>query len=141
MTKVIIQTYPTVGNLEEMAKYRPIGRNTEMFQRLLEEMRALAVAADDLGYWGISHTEHHFHSEGVELSPDPGLYNLWAGTATKRLHHGQLGYVLPTHDPVRLAERTAMIDQMLQGRFFVGLARGYQSRWCDVLGQRIGVIG
>lgn len=68
MTKVIIQTYPTVGNLEEMAKYRPIGRNTEMFQRLLEEMRALAVAADDLGYWGISHTEHHFHSEGVELS-------------------------------------------------------------------------
>ena len=141
MTKVIIQTYPTVGNLEEMAKYRPIGRNTEMFQRLLEEMRALAVAADDLGYWGISHTEHHFHSEGVELSPDPGLYNLWAGTATKRLHHGQLGYVLPTHDPVRLAERTAMIDQMLQGRFFVGLARGYQSRWCDVLGQRIGVSG
>ena len=30
-----------------------------------------------------------------------------------------------------------MIDHMLAGRFFVGLARGYQRRWVDVLGQRM----
>ncbi|TWE13399.1 LLM class flavin-dependent oxidoreductase [Rudaeicoccus suwonensis] len=138
MPKVIVQVYPTTGDLTEMSEHRPIGRSTWAVQRLLDGLVQIAQAADELGYWGLSHTEHHFHSEGIELSPDPGLYNLWAGMRTKRLRHGQLGYVLPFHDPVRLAEETAMIDQMLGGRLFVGMARGYQNRWVDVLGQRTG---
>jgi alkanesulfonate monooxygenase SsuD/methylene tetrahydromethanopterin reductase-like flavin-dependent oxidoreductase (luciferase family) len=138
MTKVIVQVYPTLGNLEEMEALRPIGRNNGAFQALLDDLMQLALAADVLGYWGLSHTEHHFHSEGLELSPDPGLYNLFLGTRTRRLHHGQLGYVLPSHDPIRLAERTAMIDHMIGGRLFVGMTRGYQTRWVDVLAQRMG---
>ncbi len=104
---------------------------------MLASLERLALLLDELGYWGLSHTEHHFHSEGLELSPDPGLYNLHLGRRTTRLRHGQLGFVLPTHDPIRLAERCSMIDHMLEGRFFVGLARGYQRRWIDVLGQRM----
>jgi alkanesulfonate monooxygenase SsuD/methylene tetrahydromethanopterin reductase-like flavin-dependent oxidoreductase (luciferase family) len=138
MTKVIIQVYPTMGGIDEMAALRPIGRNAAAYQELLDGLLELALAADELGYWGLSHTEHHFHSEGLEVSPDPGLYNLFLGTRTKRLHHGQLGFVLPTHDPLRLAERTAMIDHMIGGRLFVGMTRGYQSRWVDVLAQRMG---
>jgi alkanesulfonate monooxygenase SsuD/methylene tetrahydromethanopterin reductase-like flavin-dependent oxidoreductase (luciferase family) len=40
-----------------------------------------------------------------------------------------LGYVLPTHNPVRAAEEIATLDHMLKGRLLVGFTRGYQSRW------------
>jgi alkanesulfonate monooxygenase SsuD/methylene tetrahydromethanopterin reductase-like flavin-dependent oxidoreductase (luciferase family) len=136
-TKVIIQVHPSIGDPSRHPERRPIGRDNELYQQMLASLERLALALDDMGYWGLSHTEHHFHSEGLELSPDPGLYNLYLGRKTKRLHHGQLGYVLPTRDPIRLAETCSMLDHMLGGRFFVGLARGYQRRWVDVLGQRM----
>lgn len=139
MPKVIVQVYPSLGDHDAMARHRPIGRDPEVFHSVMHGLRELAVAMDELGYWGLSHVEHHFHSEGMELSPDPGLWNLYLGQATKRLMHGQLGYVLPARDPIRLAEKIAMIDHMLEGRLFVGVARGYQSRWVDVLGQRLNV--
>jgi alkanesulfonate monooxygenase SsuD/methylene tetrahydromethanopterin reductase-like flavin-dependent oxidoreductase (luciferase family) len=137
-TKIIVQVYPSVGDPTDPQARRPIGRDNEAYQRMLVSLERLALALDDMGYWGLSHTEHHFHSEGIEVSPDPGLYNLYLGRRTERLHHGQLGYVLPARDPIRLAETCAMLDHMLEGRFFVGLARGYQHRWVDVLGQHMG---
>lgn len=139
MPKVIVQIYPSLGDHEEMARRRPIGRDPEAFHSVMNGMKTIAKAMDEMGYWGLSHVEHHFHSEGMELSPDPGLWNLYLGQATTRLMHGQLGFVLPARDPIRLAEKIAMIDHMLEGRLFVGLTRGYQSRWMDVLGQRLHV--
>lgn len=139
MPKVIVQIYPSLGDHEAMARRRPIGRDPEAFHSVMHGMKVIAKAMDEMGYWGLSHVEHHFHSEGMELSPDPGLWNLYLGQATERLMHGQLGFVLPARDPIRLAEKIAMIDHMLEGRLFVGVARGYQSRWMDVLGQRLHV--
>lgn len=139
MPKVILQVYPTMGDTEEMTKRRPIGRDPEAYQNMLESLVELVKAADDLGYWGITHVEHHFHSEGLEISPSPLLLNAYLGTFTKRLNHGQLGLVLPANDPIRLAEECAMVDHMLGGRFFVGLARGYQARWQNVIGQKFTV--
>ena len=139
MPKVIVQIYPSLGDHDAMARRRPIGRDPEAFHTVMHGMKDIAKAMDEMGYWGLSHVEHHFHSEGMELSPDPGLWNLYLGQATERLMHGQLGFVLPARDPIRLAEKIAMIDHMLEGRLFVGVARGYQSRWMDVLGQRLHV--
>jgi alkanesulfonate monooxygenase SsuD/methylene tetrahydromethanopterin reductase-like flavin-dependent oxidoreductase (luciferase family) len=102
-------------------------------------MIELCQRADELGYWGITHVEHHMHSEGMEISPAPILLNVFLGAYTKQLRHGQLGLVLPAHDPIRLAEEIAVADHMLKGRFFVGMARGYQARWQNILGQRFGV--
>src|ERR1700744_6167706 len=121
MPKVIVQIYPSLGDHEAMREHRPIGRNPEVFHSVMGGMREIAVALDELGYWGLSHVEHHFHSEGLELSPDPGLWTLYLGGITRRLRHGQLGYVLPARDPLRLAESIAMIDHMLEGRLFVGV--------------------
>ena len=139
MPKVILQVYPTVGNLEQMRARRPIGRDAEAYQEMQESLVELAQAADELGYWGITHVEHHAHSEGLEISPAPLLLNVHLGHYTKRLRHGQLGLVLPTHDPVRLAEEIAVADHMLKGRLFVGMARGYQARWQNVIGQKFNV--
>jgi alkanesulfonate monooxygenase SsuD/methylene tetrahydromethanopterin reductase-like flavin-dependent oxidoreductase (luciferase family) len=139
MTKVILQVYPTLGDTTEMARRRPIGRNNEAYQNMLVSLVELVQAADRLGYWGITHVEHHAHSEGLEISPDPLMLNIYLGQFTKRLMHGQLGIVVPTHDPVRLAAQIAIADHMLKGRLFVGMARGYQARWQNVIGQRFGV--
>jgi alkanesulfonate monooxygenase SsuD/methylene tetrahydromethanopterin reductase-like flavin-dependent oxidoreductase (luciferase family) len=137
--KVILQVYPSLGNTDEMAQRRPIGRDNEAYQSMLDGLVELAQAADDLGYWGMAHVEHHLHSEGMELSPSPLMLNLHLGHHTKRLHHGQLGLVLPSHDPIRLAEEIAIADHMLKGRLFVGMARGYQTRWMNILCQKLGV--
>lgn len=139
MPKVILQVYPTLGNTDEMERLRPIGRNSDAYQNTLQSLVELAKAADDLGYWGLAHVEHHFHSEGMELSPAPLMLNIYLGHFTKRLMHGQLGLVLPAHDPLRLAEEIAIADHILKGRLFVGMARGYQTRWQNVLCQKVGV--
>ncbi len=138
-TKVILQAYPALGGIEDMIRLKPIGRNNDAYQNMLEGMVELVKAADELGYWGIAHVEHHMHSEGLEISPAPLLLNLYLGMFTKRLRHGQLGLVLPSHDPIRLAEEIAIVDHMLQGRLFVGMARGYQARWQNILCQTYGV--
>jgi alkanesulfonate monooxygenase SsuD/methylene tetrahydromethanopterin reductase-like flavin-dependent oxidoreductase (luciferase family) len=135
--KVILFWLPTIGTREKIERTPPpIGRNNEAYQEMLTELKELAKAADDLGFWGIAHTEHHFHSEGSEISTNPGLLNLYMAEGTKQIRFGSIGYVLPSWDPLRLAEETAMIDHMLKGRFFMGLARGYQDRWVNVLGQK-----
>ena len=139
--KTILQVYPIMADPETAAAKRPVGRDAEQYQVMLDYLVHTARTADRLGYWGMCHTEHHFHSEGLEVSPDPGILNLYLGLHTEQLRLGQLGYVLPTRDPIRLAEQTAMIDHMLKGRFFVGLARGYQRRWTNVLGQVFGAQG
>jgi alkanesulfonate monooxygenase SsuD/methylene tetrahydromethanopterin reductase-like flavin-dependent oxidoreductase (luciferase family) len=139
LTEVILQVYPSLGAEDEMAARRPIGRDNEAYQRMLTSLGELCQRADELGYWGITHVEHHMHSEGMEISPAPLLLNVHLAKYTKRLRHGQLGLVLPAHDPVRLAEEIAIADHMLQGRLFVGMARGYQARWQNVLCQRFDV--
>jgi alkanesulfonate monooxygenase SsuD/methylene tetrahydromethanopterin reductase-like flavin-dependent oxidoreductase (luciferase family) len=135
--KVILFWLPTIGTREKIERTPPpIGRDHEAYQSMLEELKELAKAADELGFWGIAHTEHHFHSEGSEISTNPGLLNLYMAEGTRQIRFGSIGYVLPSWDPIRLAEETAMVDHMLKGRFFMGLARGYQDRWVNVLGQK-----
>jgi alkanesulfonate monooxygenase SsuD/methylene tetrahydromethanopterin reductase-like flavin-dependent oxidoreductase (luciferase family) len=139
VTKVILQVYPSLGTEDKMKELRPIGRNNQAYQDMLSSLVDLVKAADDLGYWGITHVEHHGHSEGMEISPSPLMLNLYLGHFTKRLMHGQLGLVLPAHDPVRLAEEIAIADHMLRGRLIVGMARGYQARWQNIMCQKYGV--
>jgi hypothetical protein len=69
MTEVILQVSPSLGDEEEMAARRPIGRDNQAYQRMISGLMELVKAADDLGYWGITHVEHHRHSEGMEISP------------------------------------------------------------------------
>src|SRR5262249_53142549 len=86
-------------------------------------------------------TEHHFHSEGLEVSvaPIPFLADLAA--RTRRIKLATLVLALPTWDPIRLAEEIAMLDHLSQGRFLPGIGRGYQDRWVKVLGQKYAVGG
>ncbi|HEX2275659.1 MAG TPA: LLM class flavin-dependent oxidoreductase, partial [Candidatus Tectomicrobia bacterium] len=89
-------------------------------------------------FWGVSTIEHHFHSEGYEVGPIPGVLNGYWAAITKNVRIGQLGYVMSAQNPIRVAEETAIIDHLTGGRSFVGFARGYQARWTNILGQHLG---
>ncbi len=135
--KVIIQIYPMMPAKDEhdRAARAPIGRNRELYHEVLHDWTDLVRLADDLGVWGISTIEHHLHSEGYEVGPNPGVLNGYWAAIVKNANIGSLGYVMATQDPIRVAEETAILDHLTKGRFFVGLARGYQSRWANILGQ------
>jgi len=51
----------------------PLGGKPSVIKSSLMDSQFLAEAADDLGLWGISSIEHHFHSEGYEVGPSPGI--------------------------------------------------------------------
>jgi alkanesulfonate monooxygenase SsuD/methylene tetrahydromethanopterin reductase-like flavin-dependent oxidoreductase (luciferase family) len=140
--KVIVQLYPVLPaeDRTDRERKRPLGRNSELYHRVLHESLDLVKAIDEMGVWGISTIEHHLHSEGYELGPNPGVLNAWWAGQVKRAYLGSLGYVMATRDPIRVAEETAILDHMTKGRFFVGLTRGYQARWTNILGQSIDAV-
>ena len=140
MLKPITISYPVLPAKDEAerAALRPIGRNRERYQAAISGLTEIIQAADELGFWGAATPEHHFWSEGYEVCPSPGATNAYWLAKTKNIHIGPLGYVMSTHNPLRVAEEVAVIDHLSQGRTFVGFARGYQSRWTNVLGQHLG---
>ena len=114
---------------------RPLGRNQQLYHRVIHEWTDVLRAAEALGVWGAGAIEHHLHSEGYEVGPSPGALNAYWAAKLSRMHVGAMGYVMATQDPIRVAEETSVIDHLSEGRFFVGFARGYQSRWTNILGQ------
>ncbi|RKQ13239.1 LLM class flavin-dependent oxidoreductase [Ureibacillus endophyticus] len=128
---------PVIAGREEVEHMgRFAGQDRKLYQELLKDLSEQAKYIDKHGFHGLCFTEHHFHVEGYEVSTNPIMLGLYLGLQTKNLRIGQLGNVLPTHDPIRLAENLAILDQMLQGRAFAAFDRGYQERWVRTLAQK-----
>ena len=139
MVKVLLQLYPVIpATRAEREAQRPMGRNRERYQELLGGWHDIVRAADRLGVWGVATVEHHFHSEGYEVGPNPGVLDAYWAAITENVRVGQLGYVMSAQNPIRVAEETAILSHLAEGRIFVGFARGYQSRWTNILGQHLG---
>jgi alkanesulfonate monooxygenase SsuD/methylene tetrahydromethanopterin reductase-like flavin-dependent oxidoreductase (luciferase family) len=122
--------YVTIGRRRELEQGMA-GKNPVLYQRMLAEIGEYARFCDEAGYAGIGIPEHHLQVEGFELGQDPGLMALYMGLQTKRLRLNQFGYVLPTHNPLRVAEHAATLDHLLGGRLNVAFVRGYQARWFE----------
>jgi alkanesulfonate monooxygenase SsuD/methylene tetrahydromethanopterin reductase-like flavin-dependent oxidoreductase (luciferase family) len=140
--KVILQLYPMLpaDGEEGRRKARPLGRNADVYHSVLHDWIDVIKAADQMGVWGAATIEHHLHSEGYEVGPNPGIMNAWWAGQVKNMHVGALGYVAATQDPIRVAEETAILDHITRGKYFVGFARGYQSRWTNIIGQFSGTV-
>ena len=135
--KFILFLLPTLpATLAERKKLRPLASHSEYWQAMFAEVVELAQLAEEVGFDAIAFPEHHLHSEGFEIGGPPEFL-LYVAMHTKRVKIGPIGYVLPGWDPLRLAITTAWLDQLTQGRSFIGLARGYQQRWLDQMAQKI----
>ncbi|WP_179476301.1 LLM class flavin-dependent oxidoreductase [Mycolicibacterium vinylchloridicum] len=106
------------------------------YSAMLDELRKLVVQADELGFHSFSTVEHHFHTEGIEVMPSPMVLYSHLAAITKQISFIPLSLVLPTSNPLRIAEDVALFDQLYPGRIQVGVARGYQSRWMQTIAQQ-----
>src|SRR6266851_332879 len=90
---------------------------------IYQEDLALAEMAEPLGFDSIWGVEHHFSP--YTMIPDVLQFLTFMAGRTRRVGFGSMVVVLPWHDPVRVAEQIAMLDNYLGGRELVlGFGRG-----------------
>jgi alkanesulfonate monooxygenase SsuD/methylene tetrahydromethanopterin reductase-like flavin-dependent oxidoreductase (luciferase family) len=99
---------------------------------------AQAIAADRLGYEIFWATEHHFRIFGGML-PNPQLLLSAIAPATTRIRLGTAVSTLPLHNPVRVAEDFAMLDNLSEGRIECGFGRGMLASEYDTFEKEWGV--
>ena len=68
--------------------------------------------------------ERHFHSFGG-LSPNPSVLAASLASITKNIQICSGSVVLPLHDPIRVAEEWAVVDNISGGRVGIGVACGW----------------
>jgi alkanesulfonate monooxygenase SsuD/methylene tetrahydromethanopterin reductase-like flavin-dependent oxidoreductase (luciferase family) len=90
-------------------------------RRQIEDFLAFVADAEQLGYDGVTVTEHH---APLLTCPSPHLLLAAAAKQTSRIRLGTAVTVLPLYDPVRVAEEAGMLDLLSDGRFELGLGRG-----------------
>lgn len=82
----------------------------------------LADLAEPLGFESIWGVEHHFTD--YTMCPDVFQFLAYMAGRTTRARLGSMVVVLPWHDPLRVAEEVAMLDNLSGGRVILGLGRG-----------------
>src|SRR5215469_4355825 len=90
-------------------------------RRQVDDFVEFAVLAEELGFDGITVTEHH---APLMVCPSPHLLLAAAAVRTSRIRLGTAVTVLPLYTPLRVAEEAGTLDLLSGGRFELGLGRG-----------------
>lgn len=90
------------------------------------EELGLARLADELGFNVAWAAEHHFF--GYSFCPDNTQLLSYLAGVTKQIDVGTAAVIMPWNEPLRVAERAAMLDHLSNGRFRLGLGRGLSRR-------------
>jgi natural product biosynthesis luciferase-like monooxygenase protein len=85
-----------------------------------------AKFADRHGFEAIWTPERHFHEFGG-LYPNPSVLSAAIAATTERLQIRAGSVVLPLHDPLRVAEEWALVDNLSGGRTGVSFASGWHA--------------
>jgi alkanesulfonate monooxygenase SsuD/methylene tetrahydromethanopterin reductase-like flavin-dependent oxidoreductase (luciferase family) len=102
--------------------------NAERYRALLD----MCAWADERGARFVSLSEHHGSDD--DYLPSPLVMGAAVAARTKRVRIGINALIAPFHDPLRLAEDTAVVDLLCEGRLDLTLAGGYVEDEFDMFG-------
>jgi alkanesulfonate monooxygenase SsuD/methylene tetrahydromethanopterin reductase-like flavin-dependent oxidoreductase (luciferase family) len=86
----------------------------------------LAVEAEAMGFDFVGMVEHHFTD--YSMCPDNAQALSFIAAKTRRLQLMPAAFILPWNDPLRVVEKTVMLDIMSEGRVLLGMGRGLSRR-------------
>ena len=89
------------------------------YEQLWRELALADESGFDFGFC----VEHHFNPNESWM-PSPSIYCAAALAHTRRLRIGTMGNIAPLYDPLRIAEDAAVLDNVANGRFELGLVSG-----------------
>jgi alkanesulfonate monooxygenase SsuD/methylene tetrahydromethanopterin reductase-like flavin-dependent oxidoreductase (luciferase family) len=104
-------------------------------QRQVTDFVEFTVLAEELGFDGITLTEHH---APLMTCPSPHLLLAAAAMRTSRIRLGTAVTVLPLYSPIRVAEEAGTLDLLSGGRFELGLGRGVPGEVQFAAGRNLG---
>jgi len=90
--------------------------------QVVQEEVELAVLADELGFAALWPVEHHF--DDYSFCPDNTVLLANLAARTSRILLGTGAVILPWNQPIRVAEKLALLDHLSNGRVLFGMGRG-----------------
>jgi alkanesulfonate monooxygenase SsuD/methylene tetrahydromethanopterin reductase-like flavin-dependent oxidoreductase (luciferase family) len=111
-----------VGILLIFQNYLGRGRDENTVR---DEMR-IAELSEQLGYDKLWSVEHHFTDYAA--CPDNTQFLSWLAGRTTRIKLATGAVIVPWNDPLRVAEKMALLDHLSGGRAVLGLGRGLARR-------------
>jgi probable F420-dependent oxidoreductase len=102
--------------------------HSELYRQTLQQVKL----AEELSFDSVWISEHHFLEDGY--CPSPIVTASAMAAVTKKIKIGTGVLILPLHNPVRVAEDAAVVDNVSGGRFILGVALGYRKEEFEGLG-------
>jgi alkanesulfonate monooxygenase SsuD/methylene tetrahydromethanopterin reductase-like flavin-dependent oxidoreductase (luciferase family) len=101
------------------------------------ELRAMAIAAEEVGFDSIWVGDHYLYRE--DGRPERGPWEAWTllaglAAATQRVRLGPLVACLGFHAPAVLAKMAATVDEISEGRLILGLGAGWNRTEFEAFG-------
>lgn len=91
-------------------------------QQVVANETELAVRSEALGYDSVWAVEHHFTD--YSFCPDNLQWLSYVGAKTSTIQLGTGAVILPWNDPLRVAEKLLLLDNLTGGRAIFGMGRG-----------------
>ncbi|MDJ0866379.1 MAG: LLM class flavin-dependent oxidoreductase [Myxococcota bacterium] len=107
-----------VGILLIFQNYRGRFRDEDV----VRSERRVAELAEPLGFDKVWAVEHHFTDYAA--CPDNVQFLSWLAGRTERIRLATGAVIVPWNDPLRVAEKLALLDHLSGGRAVMGLGRG-----------------
>jgi alkanesulfonate monooxygenase SsuD/methylene tetrahydromethanopterin reductase-like flavin-dependent oxidoreductase (luciferase family) len=82
----------------------------------------LAVEAEAMGFDFVGLVEHHFTD--YAMCPDNAVALAYIAAKTRKIKIMPAAFILPWNDPLRVAEKAALLDILSEGRVILGFGRG-----------------
>src|SRR3954453_8046192 len=105
---------------------------------VVEDEIRLGVLADELGFHALWPVEHHFND--YSFCPDNTVFLANMAARTKHILLGTGAVILPWNEPLRVAEKIALLDHLSDGRVLFGMGRGLSRFEYEGFGVSMGEI-